>query len=441
MSIFQVINKNSSMIAYCEFKKEHLQLVNYTKYNNEEENIKLKYFEMFMIYVFNDDVIIKYICNSNDVNKEFKFDIIIKEPELFMISNKKYNFDDFYEQNNITFKFSQFDKKEKNHNLFLFDDIYKLCKKILQKYNDECQSLYKNHPIISYFFKYHKIVYEDKPDFKYKDTDGYDYDDFQLKNDIEYIYYDGIEFKIDEPKLLSFSYIKIKKENCIVDVLKYKSLDINDYSDVFSYLNPSDLISNNYKELSKEDKNKFKKIKKEIKCLYKNIHKIPDPHVYINKIYNEADNNMTNLLEILNKIDRKDIEYIKKFQLEYINQYCRKFKFTGNNFLYIHDNIEAINIKFTNRYVFITNQYCEKNQIDEDNFFYERKFYIEFNIGHLYYCDYIDHNSGSGYIITQLKIKNMDDAIKPYFYNYMCKLMDELLSEELPYGTVYDHTA
>ncbi len=35
----------------------------------------------------------------------------------------------------------------------------------------------------------------------------------------------------------------------------------------------------------------------------------------------------------------------------------------------------------------------------------------------------------------------MDDAIKPYFYNYMCKLMDELLSEELPYGTVYDNTA
>ncbi len=431
MSIFQVINNNSSLLAYCEFEKCNLQLVNYKYHNNKEKNINLKYFEMFMKYIFNDDIIIKYIGNTSYINPEFKFDIIIKEPDVFMISNKTYPFDDFYKLNNISFKFFNFDKKEKNHDLFLFDDIYKLCKKILKKYNS-LYSLYKNHPIVSYFFKYYKIIYEDNPEFNYTD----DYDNFELKNDIEYIDYDNIEFNIDEPELLSFFSINIKIENCIVDVLKHKSLDINDYTDVFNYLN----LPDNYKELSQEDKNKVNKIKKEIKCLYKNINKIPNPLSYINNIYNEADNNIKYLSGILNKIDRKDIDYIKEIQLEYITQYCRKFKFTGNNFLYIHDNIEAINIEYTHRYVFITNQYCKKDEIDEDDFFYENKFNIDFNIGELYYCDYINHNSGSGYRITQLEIKNMDDVIKPYFYNYMCKLMDELVSENLPYGTVYDHT-
>ncbi len=436
MSIFQVNNNNTSMIAYCQFEKEYLQLVNYKYHNNKADNIHLKYFEMFMKYILNDDVNIKYICTSTDVNPEFKFDIIINEPNIFMISNKNYTFDDFYKHYNISFKFFHFDEQEKKHDLFLFDDIYKLCKKILQKYNDNNNNN-NTHPIISYFFKYHKIIYEDAPEFMIlrKYIDEY-YDHFELKNEIEYIDYDDIEFNIDEPELIRFSPIRIKKENSNIDILKYHSLDINDYTDVFNYLN----LPDNYKELSQEDKNKVNKIKKEIKCLYKNINKIPDPHIYINKIYNESDNNIKYLSEILNKIDRKDIEYIKQIQLEYITQYCRKFKFTGNNFLYIHDNIDVINIEYTHRYVFITNQYCKKDEIDEDNFFYETKFNIDFNIGELYYCDYINHNSGSGYRITQMEIKNMDNVIKPYFYYHMCQLMDELQSEELPYGTVYDYT-
>jgi hypothetical protein len=40
-----------------------------------------------------------------------------------------------------------------------------------------------------------------------------------------------------------------------------------------------------------------------------------------------------------------------------------------------------------------------------------------------------------------MKIKNMDDVIKPYFYNNICKLMEELSSESLPDGKVYDHNA
>jgi hypothetical protein len=439
MSIFQVINNNTNYIAYCQCKKEHLQLVNYKYHNNKEKNINLIYFEMCIKYIFNDDIIIKYICASDNVNPDFNFDIIIKEPDIFMISDKKYNFNDFYKQYNITFKFFHFDPKEKYHNLFLFDDIYKLCKKILQKYNDNDDSeSYKNHPIISYFFKYYKIIYEDAPEFNYKATEYHDYDyyTFQLKNDIEYIDYDDIEFEIDEPELLYFDSKYVKSENYIVDILKYNSPDINDYSDIFKYLK----LSDNYKELSQEDKNKFNKIKKEIKCLYKNINKIPDPRVYINKIYNEADDNIKHLSGILKKIDMDDYEYIDKIQLEYINQYCRKFKFTGNNFLYIHDNIKAINIDFTHRYIFIRNQYCKKEEVDEDNFFFENKFYIEFNIGYFYYCDYINHNTGSGYRITQLKMKNIDAVIEPYFYNNICKLMEELSSKRLPDETVYDHT-
>ncbi len=46
---------------------------------------------MCIKYIFNDDFIIKNICTTCDVNPEFKFDIIIKEPDIFMISNNKYS--------------------------------------------------------------------------------------------------------------------------------------------------------------------------------------------------------------------------------------------------------------------------------------------------------------------------------------------------------------
>jgi hypothetical protein len=57
---------------------------------------------------------------------------------------------------------------------------------------------------------------------------------------------------------------------------------------------------------------------------------------------------------------------------------------TGNNFILINDNLEAIDFKISERNYFVMNEYS-RNRIDEDDFYREVKYFIKFNYSWLYY--------------------------------------------------------
>ena len=89
----------------------------------------------------------------------------------------------------------------------------------------------------------------------------------------------------------------------------------------------------------------------------------------------------------------------------------------------MNDNLEAIDFKISERNYFVMNEYC-RNSVDEDDFYREVKFFIKFNFGWLYYHNVEHFNHHTGFTTTQLEMDNMDKIIHPYFYKYMCTVME-----------------
>ena len=62
--------------------------------------------------------------------------------------------------------------------------------------------------------------------------------------------------------------------------------------------------------------------------------------------------------------------------------------------------------------------------------------YINFNVGEFYYCEYLDHNSGDGYRITQFEIENIEDDTLRYFRErYHIEHTPQAINKNIPART------
>ncbi len=427
------INSQQPINCLCTFSNNNLQIFE-TKYNNNQVS---EYFIIWLKYIYNsEDIIIKYIGELSSINEKNNFDIIIDETNnTVIVNNNKFNksVDDFLKDNNLIMELYKFDEDEKAC-LFINKHIQKYAKKIMLKYYDkfllgeynndinDIGYIDEDHPLITKFCHYHNIYYglnpyylEQQKDYEYVLNDKIVYNTSQCKrcnvkaNLISIKvphnkYYNEIQF-IGE-KITNYH---LDEKICTHLIKKYVGYDEDTKLEYFD----------------EDEKTQFKIIKKQLKCLYKNINKIPDPNKFINKIHSEATEKLEYLSNLIKSINRNKKELLKTYILAYITQYCRQFKFTYNNYLYIHDNIEAIDFYYTNKYHFIINEYCEGSDIDEDNFYDETKFFIKFNCGYLYFNHLDDFNDNSGWVVTQFEMDCMDTEMHPHFYNHVCLLLQK----------------
>ncbi len=445
------INSQQPINCLCTFSNNNLQIFE-TKHNNRQIS---EYFTIWLKYIFNPADInnIQYIGELSSINENYKFYIIIDETNnKVLVNNNKFNksVDDFLIDNNIILELYKFDDDERLC-LFINKHIQKYAKKIMLKYYDkflmgdyndinEIGYIDEDHPLITKFCHYHNIYYGLNPYY------------LEQQKEYEYVLSDKIIYNISQ-----FNRCNIKANLISIDV-PYYEIDLDE-----TYFN-ADKIKNYHsdekmcthlikkymgydedtklEEFNEDDKLEFKIIIKQLKCLYKNINKIPDPHKFINKIYSEATEQLEYLSNMIKSIDRNKKELLKTYILAYITQYCRQFKFTYNNYLYIHDNIEALDFYYTNKYHFIINEYCEGSDIDEDNFYEETKFFIKFNYGYLYFNHLDDFNDNSGWVVTQFEMECMDKEMHPHFYNHVCLLLQQdeiqLACERLKSGRTHE---
>jgi len=412
------IKSETSINCIFSFSNNNLQIFEVN--HNIKSNQIFEYFTVWLKYIYNQTDInnIQYIGELSKINEDYKFDVVInEETNNIVVNNNKFNksVDDFLKDNNIFIELYKFDKDERLGN-FINKHIQKYSKKIMLKYYDEnlMGEYNEEHPLIVKFCHYHNIYYGLNPYYLEQQKD---YDIYTLS---KYIIYNESQHKRCNVKanLIKVPYTK----RCFYE-RHFNGKYITDYhldEKICSHL------IKKYVGHNEDEKKKFKIIKKQLKCLYKNINKIPDPNKFIKKIYSEATEQLEYLSNIIKKIDhRNKKELLKTYILAYITQYCRQFKFTYNNYLYIHDNIEALDFYYTNKYHFIINEYCKGSDIDEDNFFDETKFFIKFNFGYLYFNHLDDFNDNSGWIITQFEMECMDKEMYPHFYNHICLLMHQ----------------
>jgi hypothetical protein len=431
MHLFSATIKSETSIN-CIFSFSNNNLQFFEVNHNIKNNQILEYFTIWLKYIYNPADInnIQYIGELSKINENYKFDVVInEETNNILVNNNKFNksIDDFLKDNNIIMELYKFDEDERL-GLFINKHIQKYSKKIMLKYYDEnlmgdyneynkdednIYDIEEEHPLIIKFCHYHNIYYGLNPYYLEQQKD---YDIYTLSKDIIYNKspYKRCNIKanlIKAPYNKKFFYEGHFNGKYITN---YHLDEKICYHLIKKYVGHND-----------HEKTQFKIIKKQLKCLYKNINKIPDPNKFIKKIYSESTKKLEYLSNIIKTIDRNKKELFKTYILAYITQYCRQFKFTYNNYLYIHDNIEALDFYYTSKYHFIINEYCEGSDIDEDNFFDETKFFIKFNFGYLYFNHLDDFNDNSGWIITQFEIECMDKEMYPHFYNYLCLLMED----------------
>jgi hypothetical protein len=418
MYIFVAIIDNIKYISNCVFRKENFQVLNV-------ENNELEYFTKWINYLFdNKKQSIEYIGQLNYINPNFKFDIIIDEDKkLVLVKNNNKPFNDFF--NKIEIKLKPFFDDEECYPTYLYKDIHKYCQKILKKYNNRIDNSYKCHPIIRKYLHHYKIYNDIVPmypdDYK-EDIYGPDY---LLKNNIEYFKESRHECPIDG-ELLEINNRYDDSDDFDdfdeLDNLDNQNIDKKYNSEmIFYYLDLDEKTK--YKEVDEKTKQLYKNTVKELKCFYKNIDKIPSPFVYVKKINEDATKQMKYYNDLIIKTNDKNKELLKVYQLAYITQCCRKFKFTGNNFIGMNNNLEAIDFKISERNYFVMNEYC-RNSVDEDDFYREVKYFIKFNYGWLYYHNVEHFNHHTGFTTTQLEMENMNEILHPCFYKYMCTVID-----------------
>ncbi len=402
--IFTLNIKKIRKIILCNFNNENIQ---YIKKDNESDiDSLIRYFTMWVEYLYEDTSDIKYIGKLMFINPNYNFDKIIDESKINLSNfKKKYNIDNE--------KLYNFDKNEKQYDLFLPLDIRKYCKKILQKYNDtDDLESYKWHMMIKEFLNYHKINNELNKEYIEEKPNNFE---------TEYILTDSIKYIKQSSKFQS---------NLEPELLDFDNYDYTNFDDIF--IEEDDVKSEERKKLDRL----------ELKCMFKNINKIPSPQIYIDSIYNNAKEQMKYLSDKIKTTDKEHKELIKRYQLAYITQYCRLFKFTYNNYVFIHENIEATDFNLYFRYHFVMNEYCKnENDIDDDNFFDETRFYVEFNFGKLFYHSYEYIHTSEGFIVTQLEMNYMENMIKAAFYSHVCKLINSpelnVLKNRISYGLTY----
>ncbi len=431
------------------FCKNNLQIFQ-TKYNIKKNEI-LEYFTLWLNYIYNpNDIInIEYIGEISNINPNYKFDVIInEETNNIIINNNKFNKEDFLKDNNLILKLYKFDENERL-GIFISKHIQKYSKKIMLKYYDELlmgeynehddindiYNIEEEHPLIIKFCHYHDIYYglnpyyvEKQKDYEYILTNKIIYNKSKYKN----CNVKANLIKIEIPYKTNFHEKHFNGEY-ITDYHSDEKLCNHLIKKYMGYNEDAKI-----EDFDEDYKTQFKIIKKQILCLYKNINKIPNPNIFIKKIYTEATEQLEYLSNMINKIDRSKTELLKTYQLAYITQYCRQFKFTYNNYLYIHDNIEALDFYYTNKYHFIINEYCEGSDIDEDNFFDETKFFIKFNFGYLYFNHLDDFNDNSGWVVTQFEMECMDTEMHAHFYNHLCLLMQH---SEIEFSCIREKSA
>jgi hypothetical protein len=422
MHLFIIKYNDKKLLANCIFAKKNLEI--FTTSNNTFT--EFEYFKLWIRYLFENNYEIEYIGTLQTTNKNYKFDIIIDEDKNLInniIKDSNKSVSDFLIKNNIIIdSLYTFDDDEADHSTFLYKDIKKYSKSIIKKY-DSLNEYDFMHPVVVKFFHKYKIFkdidskyLELKKDYEYvlnnfdeityNNKHGYDYSQCNIEpefmpNDNNTIYFHK---KYYEDELTNWH---IDEEYCPHLIKLYLGCDEND----------------KYEDLSEENKIKYKRIKQELKCLYKNIDKIPSPKIYIDRIYKEATDKLKHISKMIKNMDKNKKELVKIYQLAYITQYCRQFKFNYNNYLFIHENIEAIDFKLSTRYHFIMNEYSN-GLIDEDDFYNETKFFIKFNFGYLYFNHIDNFNNNTGYVITQFKLNGVDEEIYPHFYNHLCLLME-----------------
>jgi hypothetical protein len=426
MLLFIYKKGNTKLLANCIFAKKNLEI--FTTLIDKSSHIELEYFKLWIKYLYDTtDYQIEYIGNLNYKNPSYKFDIIIdEETEIINIKDSNKSVSDFLNKNNIIINQDSlytFDENEIEHSLFLYKEIKKYSKGIIKKYNSTNEDDYDfMHPVVVKFFHKYKI-FKEIDQYYINQAKEYEYV-LNTFDEIKYNYKYGYDYNNCniQPELISVNLDYYFDKHYYLDELKNWHIDEEYCPHLINlYLDCDE--NTQYKDLSDENKINYKLIKKELKCLYKNINKIPNPKIYIDKIYTESTEQLKYISKMINNMDKSKKELLKIYQLAYITQYCRQFKFSYNNYLFIHENIEAVDFKLSTRYHFIMNEYSN-GLIDEDDFYNETKFFIKFNFGYLYFNHIDNFNNNTGFVITQFKVNGVDEEIYPHFYNHLCLLME-----------------